>query len=59
MGKNVENPKRYIISCRVSDEELQTLTDQAREANTNISSLVRQSLNLSEPSQAAPSSCGA
>jgi hypothetical protein len=48
MGKTVENPKKYIISCRVNDQEMQTLQELARAAGTNISNLMRQSLNLME-----------
>jgi uncharacterized protein (DUF1778 family) len=46
MGKTVENPKKYIISCRVNDEEMQILQDLARKSGTNISDLMRQSLNI-------------
>lgn len=45
MGKTVKNPKRFIISCRVSDKELQTLQDHARASGTNLSELLRQCLN--------------
>jgi hypothetical protein len=48
MGKSVENPKKYIISCRVDDQELQTLQELARSAGTNISNLLRRSLDLLE-----------
>jgi len=48
MGKSVENPKKFIISCRVNDDELQTLQEMAKAAGTNISTLLRQSLNLLE-----------
>jgi hypothetical protein len=48
MGKSVENPKKYIVSCRVDDQELQTLQDLARSAGTNISNLLRRSLDLLE-----------
>lgn len=44
MGKTVENPKKYIISCRVNDEEMQILQDLSRENGTSISTLLRQSL---------------
>jgi len=51
MGKSVENPKKFIISCRVNDDELQTLQELAKAAGTNISTLLRQSLNLLEQDQ--------
>lgn len=44
MGKTVENPKKYIISCRVNDEEMQVLQDLSKEYGTSISTLLRQSL---------------
>ena len=46
MGKPVENPKKYIIACRVDDDELQVLQDLARRADTSISTLLRHSLDL-------------
>ena len=46
MGKPVENPKRYIISCRINDDEMQVLQDLARRADTSISTLLRHSLDL-------------
>lgn len=48
MGKSVENPKKFIVSCRVNDDELQTLQEMAKAAGTNISNLLRLSLNLLE-----------
>lgn len=44
MGKTVENPKKYIISCRINDEEMQVLQDLSKEHGTSISTLLRQSL---------------
>ena len=48
MGKSVENPKKYIISCRVDDQEMQILLELARSARTNISNLLRRSIDLLE-----------
>jgi hypothetical protein len=48
MGKSVDNPKKFIISCRVDNDELQTLQEKARAAGTNISALLRLSLNMLE-----------
>ena len=45
MGKPVRFPKRYIVSCRVDSDELLTLKRLARETGTNISDLLRNSLN--------------
>ncbi|BCR03570.1 hypothetical protein DESUT3_06390 [Desulfuromonas versatilis] len=46
MGKTVENPKKFIISCRIDDQEMQLLQELAKEANTSISNLLRQSLTM-------------
>jgi hypothetical protein len=51
MGKTVENPKKYIISCRIDDGEMQVLQEIARAAGTNISTLMRLSLNQLEQGQ--------
>jgi len=51
MGKSVKNPKRFIISCRVNDQEMQILQERAKEAGTNISNLLRDSLDIPEFSQ--------
>jgi len=44
MGKSVENPKKYIVSCRIDDQEMQQLKKIAQQSGTNISNLLRQSL---------------
>lgn len=46
MGKTVENPKKYIISCRINDEEMQVLQDLSKEHGTSISTLLRQTLQM-------------
>ncbi|ORJ54909.1 hydrogen-dependent growth transcriptional repressor [Geothermobacter hydrogeniphilus] len=48
MGKSVKNPKRFIISCRVNDQEMQILQERANQAGTNISNLLRDSLDIPE-----------
>lgn len=48
MGKQVRSPKRNIISCRVNDQEMQTLQEVARRAGINISDLLRHTLNMLE-----------
>jgi len=48
VGKSIENPKKYIISCRVDDQEIQILRELARSAGTNISNLLRRSIDLLE-----------
>ena len=44
MGKSVENPKKHIISCRISDEEMEALQVIASSKGTNISNLIRQTI---------------
>ncbi len=51
MGKTVKNPKRFIISCRVNDEEMRLLQQRAKEAGTNISNLLRASLEIDRMNQ--------
>ncbi len=53
MGKSVENPKKYIISCRISDQELENLQALAKAQGTSISTLLRRSLNLLEENGSA------
>lgn len=48
MGKTVDNPKKYIISCRVNDQELQVLQNIAKQSDISISNLLRQSLIMIE-----------
>jgi hypothetical protein len=48
MGKSVDSPKKYIISCRVDDTEMEALQRLADGAGTNISGLLRNSLPLLE-----------
>jgi hypothetical protein len=44
MGKTVKNPKKFIVSCRVNDNEMEALSKLAQEAGTNITELLRQSI---------------
>ncbi len=46
MGKTVENPKKFIISCRIDDHEMETLQQIAKNNGTSISTLLRRSLSL-------------
>lgn len=46
MGKTVENPKKFIISCRVDDKEMEVLQTMAHKAGVNISTLLRRSLDV-------------
>ena len=53
MGKSVENPKKYIISCRINDQEMETLQALAEAQGTSISNLLRRSLNMLEENGSA------
>lgn len=44
MGKSVENPKKFIVSCRINDREMEQLQKLAKQSGTNISNLLRRSL---------------
>lgn len=44
MGKSVENPKKFIVSCRINDREMEQLKKIAEQSGTNISNLLRRSL---------------
>jgi hypothetical protein len=48
MGRSVKHPKKFIVSCRVDDEEMRLLVERARSERTNISELLRRSLELCE-----------
>lgn len=50
MGRSVKNPKKFIVSCRVDDEEMRLLVERARSERTNISEMLRRSLELCEES---------
>lgn len=46
MGKTVESPKKFIISCRVDDREMELLQSMAQKAGVNISTLLRRSIDV-------------
>lgn len=46
MARVTDNPKKFIISCRVSDREMRLLQEAAKRQALSITDLVRQSLNL-------------
>jgi hypothetical protein len=50
MGRSVKHPKKFIVSCRVDDEEMRLLVERARSERTNISEMLRRSLELCEES---------
>lgn len=44
MGKRAENAKKFIISCRVNNQEMDQLQSLAQESGNSISDLLRKSL---------------
>lgn len=44
MGKRAENAKKFIISCRVNNQEMDQLQSLAQESGNSISDLLRMSL---------------
>jgi hypothetical protein len=52
MGKTVQNPKKFIISCRVNDQEMELLQQLANQSGLSISNLLRQTLNFNEDEMA-------
>ncbi len=46
MARSVKTPKKYIVSCRINDDEMEILKRLAARDNTNISDLLRLSLDL-------------
>ncbi|MDT8421519.1 MAG: hydrogen-dependent growth transcriptional repressor [Desulfuromonadales bacterium] len=46
MGKRTENAKKFIISCRVNNQEMDQLQNLAKESGDSISDLLRKSLVL-------------
>ncbi len=46
MGRVNENPKKFIISCRVNHREMQELQERARDSGLSITALLRECLDL-------------
>lgn len=46
MGRKADNAKKFIVSCRVNNEEMDQLQCLAREHGASISDLLRKSLIL-------------
>jgi Mobilization protein NikA len=46
MARTSQSPKKFIISCRVSDREMRVLHQRAQESGLSITMLLRQSLDL-------------
>jgi hypothetical protein len=48
MPKLAENPKKFIVSCRVDDYEMRILQNRASQAGVTITKLIRRCLELPE-----------
>jgi hypothetical protein len=48
MPKFSTNPKKFVISCRVTPKEMQALQGKAQESGISITMLLRKSLDLLE-----------
>jgi len=46
MARTSDNPKRFIISCRVDHQEMQELHSRAQESGLSITALLRECLEL-------------
>jgi len=51
MPKFSTNPKKFVISCRVTPKEMQVLQVKAQESGISITMLLRKSLDLLEQSK--------
>jgi glycine cleavage system pyridoxal-binding protein P len=48
MPKFSTNPKKFVVSCRVTPKEMEVLQGQAEETGLSITMLLRKSLDLLE-----------
>jgi glycine cleavage system pyridoxal-binding protein P len=48
MPKFSANPKKFVVSCRVTPKEMEVLQGQAEETGLSITMLLRKSLDLLE-----------
>ena len=48
MGRSSDNPKKFVISCRVNHKEMRALQSRAEEHGISITSLLRKCLELPE-----------
>jgi len=46
MRRPIENPKKFIVSCRLHEEEMAALQELAKKSGCSISTLLRNSLGL-------------
>lgn len=54
MGKRAENAKKFIISCRVNNQEMDQLQNLAKESGNSISDLLRKSIDLLQDNSGSP-----
>lgn len=48
MARVNDNPRKFIISCRVNHREMQELHERARESGLSITALLRECLDFPE-----------
>lgn len=48
MGRTSNNPKKFVISCRVNHKEMRDLQERAEEYGISITNLLRKCLKLPE-----------
>ena len=46
MARTSANPKKFVVSCRVTPKEMEMLQDKAEECGLSITMLLRECLNL-------------
>jgi hypothetical protein len=48
MARVSDNPKRFIISCRINHQEMESLQERAEACGMSITMMLRKSLELQE-----------
>jgi glycine cleavage system pyridoxal-binding protein P len=48
MARVSDNPKKFIISCRINHHEMEVLQERAESCGMSITMLLRKSLELQE-----------
>ena len=48
MARSAQNPKKFIVSCRVNRHEMEVLQRRAEASGISITTLLRKSLELVE-----------
>lgn len=58
MPRTAENPKKHIVSARISDDEKTIMSQLAQEKGINLSDLLRQGIDfLCSDRISAPGNC--